>query len=277
MKKIGFIDYYLDEWHANNYPRMIFENSNGEMQVCYAYGRIDSPLNGLTNIEWSKKYNIELLSTIEELVDKSNFIIVLSPDNPEMHEELSEIAASSGKLIYIDKTFANDKDMATRIFENADKHNTPCYSCSALNFSTELKDIEKNGIAVINSWGPGTYEMYSIHQIEPIVALMGADAKRVMFTGNEKYPSMVIEFSGERRAQIAHFSESSFSLNIGYANGSSKQVEIKSKFFDLFIKELINYFKTGKIPVLHEQTLAVIAIRTAGLKAMSNPFTWVNV
>ena len=28
MKKIGFIDYYLDEWHANNYPRMIAEVSN---------------------------------------------------------------------------------------------------------------------------------------------------------------------------------------------------------------------------------------------------------
>ena len=25
MKKIGFIDYYLDEWHANNYPEMIAE------------------------------------------------------------------------------------------------------------------------------------------------------------------------------------------------------------------------------------------------------------
>ena len=23
MKTIGFIDYYLDEWHANNYPAMI--------------------------------------------------------------------------------------------------------------------------------------------------------------------------------------------------------------------------------------------------------------
>ena len=22
-KKIGFIDYYLDEWHSNNYPKMI--------------------------------------------------------------------------------------------------------------------------------------------------------------------------------------------------------------------------------------------------------------
>ena len=25
MKKIGFIDFYLDEWHANNYPAWIRE------------------------------------------------------------------------------------------------------------------------------------------------------------------------------------------------------------------------------------------------------------
>ena len=29
MKKIGFIDYYLDEWHANNYPQFI-KDADGE-------------------------------------------------------------------------------------------------------------------------------------------------------------------------------------------------------------------------------------------------------
>ena len=26
--KIGFIDYYLDEWHANNYPQFLREATN---------------------------------------------------------------------------------------------------------------------------------------------------------------------------------------------------------------------------------------------------------
>ena len=41
MKHIGFIDYYLDEWHANNYPKMIQELSQGEMKVSYAYGDVE--------------------------------------------------------------------------------------------------------------------------------------------------------------------------------------------------------------------------------------------
>ena len=31
MKKIGFIDYYLDEWHANNYPGFFKEAADGQM------------------------------------------------------------------------------------------------------------------------------------------------------------------------------------------------------------------------------------------------------
>lgn len=38
MKTIGFIDYYIDEWHANNYPRMIRESSaGGQFDVTLAW------------------------------------------------------------------------------------------------------------------------------------------------------------------------------------------------------------------------------------------------
>ena len=43
--QVGFIDYYLDEWHANNYPRMLKELTGGEVEVAYAYGQIPSPIN----------------------------------------------------------------------------------------------------------------------------------------------------------------------------------------------------------------------------------------
>ena len=57
MKKIGFIDYYLDEWHANTYPALIKELSEGEYEVAYAYGKIDSPIGGISNKK--KKKNIK--------------------------------------------------------------------------------------------------------------------------------------------------------------------------------------------------------------------------
>lgn len=43
MIKVGFIDYYLDEWHANNYVHMLRDYSNGEVEAVYAWAEIDSP------------------------------------------------------------------------------------------------------------------------------------------------------------------------------------------------------------------------------------------
>ena len=46
MKTIGFIDYFLNEWHANEYPSMIqaYNAKNGtDYQVKYAWAEMDIP------------------------------------------------------------------------------------------------------------------------------------------------------------------------------------------------------------------------------------------
>ena len=70
VKKIGFIDYYLDEWHANNYPAWIKEASNGEYEVAYAYGEIDSPLGGRTTAAWCADMGVEQVESIDTLIEK---------------------------------------------------------------------------------------------------------------------------------------------------------------------------------------------------------------
>jgi len=280
MKKIGFIDYYLDEWHANNYPEYIRKQSNGRYEVCYAYGMIDSPIGGMTNKEWSEKYNIPLLDTIEEVIEKSDVLIVLSPDNPEMHLELTELALRSGKLVYVDKTFAPDKETAIKIFENAEAHNTKCFSSSALRFVTEIKEIDTSKIYKIYSEGPGTYDMYSIHQIEPIMSLMKCRAKRVMAVSDIDHPSLVIEFEDGRLAQMYQRFDgehSTFRLTVCYEDNKADVHIIESDYFALFIDAMIEFFDTGVVPVPKEQTIDVIAVRTMGLKAFETPFTWINI
>ncbi len=195
MKKVGFIDYYLDEWHANQYPAWIRDATGGAMEVAFAYGMKDAG-HGLSNKEWCAKNGVTPCGTIEEVVARSDYLIVLSPDNPEQHEALAELPLASGKPTYIDKTFAPDRAAALRLFERAARHRTPLYSSSALRYAAEYAEVEREGIQVISSWGPGLLENYSIHQIEPIVALMGTEAKRVMYTGTAAAPALLIEFSG---------------------------------------------------------------------------------
>ena len=279
--KIGFIDYYLDEWHANNYPELIAKASNGAHTISCAYAHCEPPaeMNLRSNAQWSSDFGIELVDSIEEVIERSDCLIVLSPDNPEMHELLCQLPLSSGKPTYIDKTFAPDKLTAERIFAHAEKHNTPCFSSSALRFASELDEIDLTTIDKIYSEGPGLLSIYSIHLIEPVVRLMNCRAKRVMFLGDEAHPSYMIEFEDKRLVQIHHrdIVGRTFQITTVDAENKAIQYQIKSKFFGLFVDAMIRFFETGVAPVSHEQTIDVMAIRSAVIGACSTPYIWFDL
>ena len=69
MKKIGFVDYYISEWHANNYPTWMknaCEKLGLDFEVAYAWAEIDkSPVDGVTTDEWCEK-NGRTLDEVEQ-------------------------------------------------------------------------------------------------------------------------------------------------------------------------------------------------------------------
>ena len=273
--KIGFIDYYLDEWHANNYPNWIKEASGGEMEVVCAFGLIDSPIGGRTNAKWCEDMGIRQAASIEEVIESSDVLIVLSPDNCEMHEQLCQLPLRSGKPTYIDKTFAPDLPTAQRIFAIADEYGTPCYSTSALRYATEYKDLGK--VQAIASWGPNGFETYSIHQLEPIMMLMQAEPKRVMALTGDKWYIMTIEFVDGRAATLTGYAAGSpFAMNVTGENGA-KVINVESDFFGGFIANLVEFFRDSTKIVPHADTLRIMAVRGAGLKALETPGEWVDI
>jgi len=277
MMKIGFIDYYLDEWHANSYPAWIKEVSGGEMTVAYAYAEIASPHTGVTTEEWCARMGIEQVGSIEELVEKSDGIVVLSPDNCERHEDLCQIPLRSGKPVYIDKTFAPDFATAKRIFDLAEANGTPCYSTSALRFADEYKDIDTDAITAANFWGPMTFETYSIHQLEPLFMLMKTTAEQVMMVPGENYYLLNVRFVDGRVGSISgSFPDGPFAAQLTM-RGGNRNVNVTSDFFHNFIVELVAFFRTKEVTVSHADTLAIMAARTAALEALEKPFTWISV
>ncbi len=278
MKKIGFIDYFLNEWHANNYPAWIEEATGGEMKVCYGYGMIPQP-NGLTNEEWCEKMGIEYCATEDELIEKSDYLIVLSPNNPEMHWELCQKALRSGKPTYVDKTFAPDKATAEAIFALAEEGKTPMWSSSALRFSNEILDLDTSKIDSIVSVGSGVMQIYLIHQVEPIVKLMGTEVEKVMYTGTDVTPHIVLQYKDGRVATIAHMPEAPFALYINNTDGTTVSIPSTTEFFPNLMKALIAFFESNgeKVGAPKEQTIAVIAIIEAAMEAKKTPGVWVNV
>ncbi len=276
MKKIGFIDYYLDEWHANNYPKFFRQWTEG-FEVSYAWGQIDKP-NGLTGKEWGEKYGVEILDSIEEVVEKSDVLIVLSPDNPEKHLELCRLPLASGKPTYVDKTFAPTLAEAKAIFAMAEESGTPCYSSSALYYATEYEAPRQKPVDMIDSWGPGEFEQYSVHQLEPIVSIIHDAPVRVLSIGTAEYPAILVDFEGGQRAKVAVWrTNRGFAMNIGYKDGTGEHVEANSNFWEGCIKSMADFFNHPVPPVPHENTLRIISIIDAGKRAIERPGQWVNI
>ena len=280
--KLGFVDYYLDEWHANNYPARLRELSGGEIEVAYAFAEIDSPLGGLTTGQWCGKNGVRRVDTIEELVALSDGIVVLSPDNCERHEALCRIPLASGKPCYVDKTFAPTKAAAERIFANAEAHGTPCWSASALRFAAEYQGLDPKQVRAVSAWGPAFgprpgFETYSIHMLEPVIMLMAARPTRVLAQrSGDCWYSLAIEFSDGRAASITGFADGSpFMMNV-VADGGNRVISVESDYFGAFLQALVRFFETGVPPVAHAATIDVMAVREAGLAALERPGEWVN-
>lgn len=285
MKKIGFIDNFLSEWHANNYPEMLKNNVRAQalgLQVCYAYAKTEvSPYDGVSTDEWCAKYGVERLNSIEELVDKSDLIVVFSPDNPELHEELSEYALKSGKPVYIDKTFATSKASAEKMFALAKANGTPMYSSSALRFADEYKDIRLGDVGAKNAvlTGPFFFEIYAIHIFEMMCTVMKDGAKRMMAVQNGKNRTIVVDY-GEGRTAVFNQNETGnapFTVSIEMPDGQTRYATVESSYFENFIDALVTFFETGMPQVDSAETIDLMGMLDSARKALLSPFTWVEL
>ena len=276
--KIGYIDYYLDNWHAREYLEKIRRISGGKSQVTYAYGMIPSPHSGVTSAEWCEKYGIEQCLTIEEVVEKSDVLYILSPEHGEMHEALAQVPLRSGKRTFIDKTFAPTATVARSIFALAEAQHTPCYSASALRFSTEYQPYKQRTIQAAAFVGPSEPDNYGVHHLEPLIMLMGGCPERVIALQSRNWSQFMMEWQDGRCASIAMTGEFSMPFQATFClDGACESVVIQSDFHDLSVRQLLNFYETGEIPVSHEETITVIAAREACLNAGKQPGTWVKV
>lgn len=284
MKKIGFIDFFLDEWHANNYPQWIRERAAATGQnydVAYAWAEIDRP-GGIRNEDWCKRHGVQFVSSMEALVELSDAVIVLSPDHPEHHERLSGHALTSGKPVYIDKTFSPDLKTGVRIVEWAARHHTPFFSSSALRFAQELRrypndQVNRSTIEYVAATGHGAYDNYSVHQWEMLVSLLGTGAVRMKSFSAGKGRMFIVDYKDGRRASMHQLSSAPFQVSIQLRKGEGVFIGEVNDMFPELIKTILHFFDTGIPPVPMEETLEIMSLIDSGYKAMVLDDTWVTV
>ncbi len=284
MKKIGFIDFFLDEWHANNFPAWIRENCQArgrDVQLAYAWARQAAP-SGMDTAAWCAKYQVQPLPSIEAVVEQSDYLVVLSPDHPEQHEELARLPLMSGKPVYVDKTFSPDLRSGVRMFDLAEKHGTPMFSASALRNAKELAayledPASRERLEYVATTGPGKFSNYAVHQLEMIVALLGPGAARIKSLSSEHGGLYALEFPGGQRASMLQIASAQFQALLQFKAGEGKHLPECSEIFTRQIDSLLDFFATGLPPVPRAETLSIMALIEAGRKAVASFDTWVQV
>lgn len=269
MKKIGFVDYYISEWHANNYPIWIkeaCEKSGLDYTVAYAWAEKDiSPIDGRNTAEWCKAFGAEKCDTIEELCRKSDVILVLAPSNPETHLRLAEKVLPFGKRTYIDKTFAPDYATSEKIFAIAKEHNTLFFSSSALRYASEL-DAMAGSDKILVTGGGGNFEEYIIHQIEPAVKVLQAKATGASVRVQGKQVVCDVTFAGGKEATLCYGEAMPFTVCAEKA-GQSLYAPLASDCFLALIADILRFYESGKVSFDTNETREVMRIREALIKA----------
>ena len=283
MKKIGFVDYYISEWHANNYPTWMknaCEKLGLDFEVAYAWAEIDkSPVDGVTTDEWCEKNGVQKCDTIEELCEKSDMIVILAPSNPETHLRYAEKVLPYGKRTYIDKTFTPDYATAKKIFEIAEKHNAPFFSTSALRYCDEMGYYEtlKDVKSVIITGPGGSFEEYIIHQVEMLVKICNKTPVKAKVETVGLTSDCTIMYEDGTRAKLTYSPRYPFTVyaDDGVENGEQKP--IVSGYFPQLMEEILKFFESGVLPFDSQQTLDCMNIREALVKGLANDGQWIEL
>lgn len=273
MKTIGFIDYFLDEWHANEYPAMIRaynEKFGKDYLLKYAWAEIDNPQKGkLTTDEWCRKYGATRCDSIEELCEKSDYVIVLSPSNPEKHLGYAERVFACGKNAYVDKTFAPDYQTTQKIFAAAKANGVKFFSSSALRYADELARYNGDCNVISVTGGGSNFDEYIIHQIEMVVKCLGVGAKSLSVVKHGDLERVEILYDDQRYAAMIYAPNFPFTVAVGKENQNSSYLSINSPYFNNLIADIFRFFETNETSFPEEQTSEVMKIREAAVSARS--------
>lgn len=292
MKTIGLVDYYISEWHANNYVgwiENICKTDNKDFAIKYAYSEIeDSPFDGRKADDWCKDFGVERCPDIKTLCEKSDYIMVLAPSDPDKHLKYAEqvFKFCNGKNVYIDKTFAPDYKTALEIYALADKYGVKFFTSSALRYATEIDEFsDKNDPEfhtpknAIITFGGGTAEEYLVHPLEIAIKLLGVGVEKVK---TEKLAARQYAFRATYKDgkgfMLVYSPRFDFIIDAIEADDLHfRQRPVVSATFNALLKDVLRFFETGEVSFDRSQTLEIMKVREQLIKAADSDGQWITI
>ncbi|HEV7380652.1 MAG TPA: Gfo/Idh/MocA family oxidoreductase, partial [Dyadobacter sp.] len=191
-KRVGIIG--LDTSHSVAFTKVLNAAQANpaydgyKVVAAYPYGSKDIVSSTKRIPEYTeevKKLGVEITDSIQQLLAKSDVILLETNDGRRHLEQVTEVL-KAGKRVFIDKPVAGTLAEVIAIYKTAEKYNIPIFSASSLRYITGIEGIDKTKILGADTFSPAVLEKthpdlfwYGIHGVETLYTVMGTGCKTV--------------------------------------------------------------------------------------------------
>ena len=277
--KIGIIG--LDTSHSTAFTELLNGDSDDkfvkefEVVAAYPYGSktIQSSYERIPGyIEELKKHGVEITSSIAELLDKVD-CVMLETNDGRIHLEQAMEVFKSGKICYIDKPIGATLGQAIAIYEMAEKYNVPIFSSSALRYSPQnqkLRNGEFGKILGADCYSPHKVEpthpdfgFYGIHGVETLYTLMGTGCESVNRMSSQDADVVVGRWKDGRIGTFRGIKEGP-AIYGGTAYTPKGSIAAGGyEGYKVLLDQILTFFKTGVAPISKEETIEIFTFMKA--------------
>ncbi len=226
-----------------------------------------------------KKLGIEIVSSIEELLTKCDFVLLETNDGrPHLQQALQVIKAQ--KPLFIDKPVAGTLSDAIAIFEAAKKNQVPIFSSSSLRYMETVQEVLRGKIGKVlgaDTFSPATLEKthpdlfwYGIHGVEMLIAVMGIGCKEVVRVHTADTEIVVGTWQDGRTGSFRGTRTGTHDYGGTVYGEKGNQVLGPFKGYDNLLDQIIGFFKSGIPPVSAEETLEIYTFMEAADESKRN-------
>lgn len=220
--------------------------------------------------ELKNNYDVRIVSSIEEVANNSDAILLESVDGAVHYEQIKEII-SRQKPIFVDKPFSVNTYEARKMVELAAYYGTPLMSSSALRYSESLNNIlnntDKGEIIGADCFGPmeinqAGYFWYGIHTVEMLFTILGQGASSVKTVKTANHDVLIAKWKDGRIGTVRgnRKGNNQFGAVIHFEKGSEYvNVDLDDKpYYASLLEQIMGFFADGNTRVPLEETIEII-------------------
>jgi len=284
VKRIGIIG--LDTSHSTTFAAMFNGNdANPEfadfrVTVAYPWGS-KTIEDGYSRVpmftERIEAMGVRIVGSIDELLQEVDFVMLETQDgNLRLEQALPVFKA--GKPVFLDKPMAANLTGVCLLYELAAKYDVPLFSTSSFRYIAPVLEAtsgKRGSVLGADCFGPCKEEpshpslyWYGMHAVEMLFTVMGTGCKTVtrihtketdlaVGTWND---SRIGTFRGMRVGEEHYYHFGGFAF---CEKGPVKLDSYADFGYPGLMNEIVNFFRTGHIPVSPETTIEVYAFMDA--------------